>query len=593
MTKTAEFIGEALRPPTRQSLADWSERNVRLDHTSYVQGRLSLEFYPHLRAFLGHAQRRRMKRLTAVTAAQSAKTTAAMLTLLWRIAENPTPTMWISASTEKAKEFAKRRLYPFILDCPAVDRLAPLDRREWSARLVQFATMDLMIRGAVSKQDMTSDPVGLLVCDERREWRPGMIELARKRITTFGNAQELSIGTAGIKDDSLHRDWLAGSQGFFHWDCPKCGHSQPFRFGRKATPWFPEARERGGVVWPDDERTRLDSSTWNIEGVRSLARYECERCFALFGELERMHLIKHAREVHRRPQVMAELPSLTWSIMLMPLSSLGFGALAAEFLQAKAALKTTGDVEPLKTFVCDSLGEPWEMQASRVEASDIMARVGNYSVGERWENKPDVVDVLTMDRQKDYLVYVWRQWMKGGASRLVQFGKLPDNFEEVRKFQLEHGIKFVAGDDGGYEEDDNKNVMRWRVACMKHGWFSFKGDKKENFAAEGVRVYWKRSPFNTGAGNYVLSDAFLWCKEHYLNKLYNVFLKGEGPAWGVPRGVQSEYLNHLRAYEYHPGADGKPGEWVKSGADHAASCELMQLVFADAASIVSPLSSTD
>jgi len=39
-----------VRPPSRLPLAQWAEANVRLDHTSYVQGKLSLEFYPHLRA---------------------------------------------------------------------------------------------------------------------------------------------------------------------------------------------------------------------------------------------------------------------------------------------------------------------------------------------------------------------------------------------------------------------------------------------------------------------------------------------------------------------------------------------------------------
>lgn len=588
MTRTADFIREALRPPSQLPLSQWAEANVRLDHTSYVQGKLSLEFYPQLKAFLGHANRRRMKRLVAVTSAQSAKTTAVMLTLLWRIAENPTPSMWVSATTEKAKEFAKRRLYPSILDCQSVHQLAPKDRSEWTARLVQFATMDLMIRGAMSKQDMTSDPVGLLICDERREWRAGMIELARKRIVTFGNAQELSIGTAGVKGDSLHRDFQEGSQGFIHFACPKCQHSQPFRFGRKASPMFPEAREKGGVVWPHDERTENADGSKNIEAIRTLAAYECEKCGHHIQQQERMGLLKSAVEWHRNTRKVEELPSLHWNVLCMPLASLGFGAVAVEFVQAMAALKSQGDQEPLRTFVCDTLGEPWEMLATKVEASDVMARLGDYHFGERDEmTKTPSVDVLTIDRQKDHLVYVWRQWFKGGASRLVRAGKLPDDFEEVRRFQTDHRIKIVAGDDGGYEDAENmagdaRNVYRWRVACVRFGWHSLKGDKAANYVSENVRTYWKRSPFNTGAGNTVLTNAFLWCKAHYLNKLFNVFLKGEGPDWKLPRNAPAEYLHQLQSYEFREDGTG----WVKVAQDHAASCELMQLVIADAAEIV-------
>lgn len=598
MTRTNSFIRAALRPPSTLPLAEWAEANVRLDHTSYVQGRLSLEFYPQLRAFFRHAGRRRMKQLTCMKAAQTAATTGMMCALLWRVAENPVAAMWVTANVEKAKEFGKRRLFPALLDCHAAKAFAPPDK-EWTHRLVRFATMDLMIRGAVSKQDMTSDPAGLVVCDERREWRLP-IELVRQRLKTFGNAQEISIGTAGIVNDSLHLDWQRGSQGFIHFACPHCQHSQPFRFGKKKSPLFPEPRDLGGVVWPDDERTRNADGTWRLEstvnpdgtrkadGVRALASFQCEKCAAHIPQSARMMLLKGATEFHRNPRMLEQYPSLQWPSMVMPGEAMDFGAAAVAFLQATAALKATGDQEPLKSVVRDEWGEPWEMLASKVEASDIMARMGNYQVGEKFgASSGPVFNLLTVDRQKDYLVYVWRQWLKGGASRLVEFGKLPDDFEALRKFQIESGIKNVAGDDGGYDDADTGNVFRWRMACVKFGWSSFKGDKAENFAAANVRQYWRNSPFSTGVGKHVLHNAYLFSKSHYLGKLYNVFLKGEGPAWSVPQNVSAEYLHQLQAYEFRPAEQGKErGEWVKSGADHAASCEMMQVVFADSAGII-------
>lgn len=595
MTRTAQFIADALKPPSRLPLAQWAEANVRLDHTSYIQGPMSLEFYPQLRAWFRHAERRRMKRLTCMKAAQTAATTAMMATLLWRIAENPAAAMWITANAEKAKEFGNRRLFPAILDCPAVQALAPTDRSDWTGKLVRFSTMDLMIRGAVSKADMTSDPAGIVVCDERREWSIP-IELVRQRLKTFGNAQEFSIGTAGVVNDSLHLDWLHGSQGFIHFACPKCAHPQPFRFGKKKTPLFPEARDLGGVVWPDDERTRNPDGSWRLEatvnpdgstqgdGVRKLASYQCEACGELIPSSARMQLLKHAGEFHRNARMMEQYPSLHWNFMVMPGEAMDFGAGAVTFLTAMAALKASGNQEPLRSFVCDDCGEPWEMLASKVEASDIMARVGNYQVGEKFPTSSgQSFTVLTIDRQKDYLVFIIRQWLKGGASRLIEFGKLPDDFEALRKFQFDRGIKSVAGDDGGYEEGDEKNVFRWRMACLKYGWTSFKGDKAENYASDKVRQYWKRSPFATGVGQHVLHNSFLFSKRHYLGKLYNVFLRGEGPAWSLPSNVQQEYLRQLAAYEYRPPPD---DEWVKSGPDHAASCEMMQVVFADSSGII-------
>ena len=598
MSRVSSMVSAAVRPPSRLPLEQWAEANVRLDHTSYVQGKLSLEFYPQLRAFFRHAERRRMKRLTVLKAAQTAATTGMMCALLQRIAENPVAAMWITANAEKAREYVQRRLYPAILDCPAVKPLAPSDN-EWTRRLVRFSTMDLMVRGAVSKADMTGDPAGLVVCDERREWTIP-IELVRQRLKTFGNAQEISIGTAGVVNDSLHRDWLHGSQGFIHFTCPKCQASQPFRFGKKRTPLFPENRDIGGVIWPDDERTRNADGTWKLEpttnpdgstsqdGVRKLATYQCEKCAEAIPQAARLGLLKSAHESHRNARMVEQFPSLHWNFMVMPGESMDFGAGAVTFLSAMNALKATGNQEPLKSFVTDDCGEPWEMLASKVEATDIMARMGSYEMGEQWVgSQGPVFNVLSLDRQKDHLVFVWRQWLKGGASRLIQNGKLPDDFEVLRKFQVDRGIKNVCGDDGGYDEANTGNVYRWRMACLKYGWTSFKGDKAENFAGDTARQYWKRSPFNTGVGQHVLHNSYLFSKSHYLGKLYNVFLKGEGPSWAVPSNVGADYLHQLQAYEFRPPANGEArGEWVRSGQDHAASCEMMQIVFADSSGII-------
>ena len=600
MSLAADYISAALKPPSQLPLAKWAEANIRLDHTSYIQGNLSLEFYPQLRAWFSHAERRRMKRLTCMKAAQTAATTAMMATLLWRIAENPAAAMWITANAEKAKEYGNRRLFPAIMDCPAVQALAPTDRSEWTGKLVRFSTMDLMIRGAVSKQDMTSDPAGIVICDERREWQIP-IELVRQRMKTFGNAQEFSIGTAGVVNDSLHLDWLHGSQGFIHFQCPHCSHSQPFRFGKKKTPLFPQARDIGGVIWPDDERTRNADGSWKLEatvnadgstqadGVRKLACYQCEKCGEMIPQSARMHLLKHAVEFHRNARMIEQYPSLHWNFMVMPGEAMDFGAGAVTFLQANAARKATGNQEPLRSFVSDDCGEPWEIESSKIEASEVDARKGNYAMGETWAMKDGTLyNVITIDRQKDHLVYTWRQWLKGGASRMVGFGKLAD-FEALRKFQTDRNIKNVAGDDGGYDDADTGNVYKWRMACLKYGWHSFKGDKGKNYSDGSIRQYWRRSPFSTGVGAHVLTNAYLWSKDHYLGKLYNVFLKGEGPAWAVPSDAPREYLDQLQAYEFQAGATGGAGQWIKSGADHAASCELMQVVFADMAGIITGL----
>ena len=591
MNQVAEWICEALKPPSNLPLDEWAEANIFLDNTSAIPGRIRLEFYPATRSFLKAAQNRRTRRVVVITSAQSAKTQGALIVLLNRIAENPVPAMWITATLDSAKDFAKKRMFPSILDCEPVRRLAPLDRSEWTGSLVQFATMNLMIRGANSRIGLQSDPVGLLVCDERREWKTGAIDLARKRVRTFATFLELSIGTAGNVGDSLHRDFLVGSQTFFHFNCPSCQHSQPFRFGKNKTPFF-EKRERGGIVWPEDETTRSSAGVWNFDGVRKAARYQCEKCGELFANTDKPRLLKTIHEVTRNPKALPEKWSFHWNAIYMPLASCDFGEIAVEFLLANEALKL-GDQEPMKAFVTETIGEPWQVVAQKVDEQDVLARQGDYFTGQLWQGEAsnDSTLVLSLDRQQNHLVYVLRQWRKGGASRMIRCGILT-SIEDVRAMQLDFKIRNVVGDDGGM------NVTLWRTACARYGWHSFKGEDAPHFVSRNedrlqVRSFWKESRCDPGIGTTWAGRGeiplWLWSRPHFLEKLYHVFIRGHGAEWSIPKDASGDYLRQIAANEMREkhSADGSVSNyWHSTGADHFADCELMQLAFADVSGIL-------
>jgi hypothetical protein len=612
------WICDALRPPSSLPDDAWCEKHYEIQRGS-GKGRPQFDTLPMARIILRYMNRSLcawVSRLVLMVSAQSVKTETVMMSLCRRIAERPVDTMFATATKDSAKELTQKALYPSIENCaPAAEFLPPVSRR--AKQLLVFGHgMKLLMRGSESRIGLQGDPIGFLICDERREWKPGAIGMIRKRVRTFADALEVSMGVAGEENDELHRDFNDGSQAFLHWNCPHCRRSQPFRFGKDASTLFPDERKLGGVVWPADETTK-PGGKWDYDAVERTAEYECEGCGARFKNHEKIGLLKTMHEVHRNPAALkAGLVSLHYNALYMPWASCSFGAIAVEFLKACEALKV-GDIEPMKTFVTETLGEPWQTRNRKKATGAILERCGEYRMGEpigvfnvqdkRWIIDSNTALVLTFDRQKNCLKYVIRQWhlngAKKGASRLVVCGETPD-YGTLKEAQLKWRIASntifgqkgrangnVFGDDGGLHSQDFRN------ACITHGWTPLRGERfryylEKEKGTDGeeklIRRGWRAAEFDIGTGNIAQYRATIaawefsswWFKE----KLYCLFLSGKGPEWLIPHDIPQEYLNELTAdvLMEKKKPDGSTEQYFhESDVNDFGDDEVMQLVVAD------------
>lgn len=591
--RTRELIGiflAAIKPPSTEPIHKWAERNVELSAaTSDIPGRISYDLFPCTKFLFEHMQNVRTRRTTLMAGAQSAKTEAAITLLMWRITENPTPAMWAMAVADQCEDFAKDRLFPAIQNCRPAFAHAPTDRRHWTKRMVKFDTMTLHLRGSNSKAKLQSSPIGLIVCDERREWKKGSINTIRKRMTTFAESQELSMGVAGRKEDELHNDWEEGSQTFIYFRCLKCAHSQPWRFGRDASVLFPEPRARGGIVWPTDE-TAKPKGQWDYDAVEADARYECEACGHLHTSQDKGAMIRTAHEFHRNPKALPAHYSPQYGLLIMPWESASFGKIARRFLEAKSALKR-GDMERLITFVTEDLGEPWEPPLLYRQKGDLLARMGKYKMGQMWMDpkdpariEPDTTLILTFDRQMMYLRYVIRQWRRNGQSRLIWTGK-EASLDDLRALQLRLHIlnQCVWGDDRGGQ------ASVFRQKCLQWGWTPMFGEDNDAFTIyrreDGVdksyRQGYRKTDLDPGIGTVregrATIAAYQWSNPWYKDKLYFLFIKGLGPLWEIPDDIPADYLEELNGNEWNSDKN----QFDEKRADHAADCELEQATVAD------------
>lgn len=588
----------AIRPPSRVPIWQWLEANYDLiPGKSALPGRVSFEFLPASRFFFDHAQDYRCSKNTEMVCHQSGKTENSIMLLCWMVVECPMPLMWVMANADQCEDFGKDRLYPAIENCAAAFALAPKERERWTRRMVQLDSMTVHLRGSNARGKLKSSPIGKIIADERSDWKHGSIGTLRERLTTFSNSQEISMGTPGVKDDELHTDWKEGSQTFMHFNCIDCGHSQPFRFGKEPSVLFPDARTKGGLVWPANEETKPDGE-WDLTdggAVERLTRLECEKCGRLYQNSEKVQLLKTVHEHHRNPDALPAHYSSSRNVLMMPWAKVAWGRVAVKFLKAKAAMKR-GDLEPMKTFIQEDLGEPWELPSLYKQKGDLLERIGSYKMGEYWLGpdgllEKDTALILTADRQLMYLVYVVRQVRKTGGSRLVHRGKVA-SLDDLRARQMELKIRnqCVWCDDGGGQ------TAEFRQKALQWGWNILKGEDfdhfviqhKENGVDKSYRQGWRKTEFDPGIGTTsqgrATKDAFLWSNVWYKDKLFFMCITGKGPLWEIPSDIDAEYLQQMTANEYREKTNSqgvRENYWHVTGADHFADCELEMMVVLD------------
>lgn len=598
MRTHAEELEETLRrdwsPPSDLLVWRWFEAHVTLDNTGPMPGRYSSAFTPQVRWVTEAFRRPKTERVVMQLSAQSAKTQTLICLLLYLIAEDPGPAMWIGATAESAMEFARKRLFPAVADCPKTSGLLPQEKTRRGKKLIQFDSMNLMIRGANSRVGLQSDPVRYLFCDERREWKAGAIDLARKRQRTFYNSVEFSVGTAGCHGDDLDEDFRRGTQTHLHFRCLKCGHSQPFRFGRDASSYWPQPRGMGGLRW--DEGARKESGKWDLAAVKRSTEYECEACGHRHANADKAALVKTYHAVDHNPNAPPGVYSFNWNALSMLWSSCAWGNIAVEFLEAVERAKL-GDLEPLKAFVTETLGEPWQDSLGAItDATALETRKRTWKYGEAWPEER--ARFLAADRQSkggEHYWYVVRAFGSSGASRLVSHGRCSTKVE-LLELAKQFGVPVANCMVDSGEGMTTQDTYRF---CRATGWKAFKGDDQRFYlvnqqdpkGAPGkmvmVRRIWDKTSaqvFDLAGKNKVAVIPLFRFSSDSTKDALGQYIAGVIGDWQLPADLADEYVFQMTAEQRRERTDrrGRPVyEWVRVRPDnHLWDCEQMLLVAA-------------
>ena len=543
-----EFLSTVCSPPSDEPTEAFAEKYVVVQDGPFAGSTWRLQFTPFAKFIFAGCRKPGVKRVTIMMSAQYLKTISLIIIFLRNAAEDPADTMWVMADADQMGEFMEKRLIPNIEGCSPVAKIY----RGKTKSLLRFETFNLLLRGANSRAKLQSDPIRFVICDERREWKTGSIDLLRKRMRTFPHAMEISAGTAGKENDELHCDYLEGSQTRAHIRCSKCGHSQPIRFGRDATTLWPKPRPCGGFFWETNEVTKPNSE-WNFIELAKTVRFECENpdCKHRYSNAEKYDLIRTMHPHDYNPTAPPENKSFGGSAFEAIWESCDWDKLVIEFLKAVENAKR-GNIEPLKAFITETLGEPWKDEIGVVDDFGFLeSRRQDYDFGDVWPE--EITRFMSADRQEaggEHYWYVIRAYGPNGKSRLVMYGRAMSTteLEEIRKKYNVPVLNSMI--DSGFKASE---VYKF---CLSTGWKPFKGDDAECFfhrnprLQKTVRRVYERTlvdPFfaTSNQGRRTLG-LYRW-SNNAVKDMLMAFMTGLSGEWTIPKKTPKAYMQQVTA----------------------------------------------
>ncbi len=561
-----EGFCSACKPADRRPPWQWCEEHVRVDETSPLPGRWRSDASPWVRSVMDDFANNAIRDIAVQCAAQSAKTQTVMNCACWAIAEDPGPAMWVTATKDELRDFLRDRLTPTFEDCP------PVKARMAEPTLTGFAFdgMPFYAGWSGSKARLQSKPIRWLFCDEVRNYAPGRLEMVLKRTRSFWNSRRFLISTPGTKGDAMDTAYHAGDQRVWNFECPACHHLQPLKFEQ--------------LKWDSDDTTKPEGK-WRFDALAETVRFECAGCGHRIKDtpVDRRWIESHGQFIPQNLNAPRSRVSYTWNALLP--HWIEWRSIVEEFLAAVDAMRIEGDMEPMFTFVTETLGEPWDLDRWLVTTDDyLQQRKADYDFGDAWPlEKARFIAADRQARGGEHYFWVARAFGAGGASRLLGYGRC-SNTTELEEIRRQLNVPVVnAMIDTGFKASE---VYRF---CMATGWKSMKGDDAEWFLSQDprtgktIRRVWRRVLVDPTLGARRARirrhlPLFQWSNPSLKDHLA-LFTHGVVGQWTIPQNTGRDYIEQMTA-EVREEREDSRGRikvlWVQKRRDnHYLDCELM------------------
>ena len=469
----------ALKPPPRQSVAEWAEAERRLSpEASAEPGKWRNSRTPYLVGIMDAVSDPDIEIVVCMLSSQVGKTEVLNNIVGFHIARDPCPILFIQPTVEIGKVWSRDRLAPMLRDTPALRGLVKDPKSRESGNNVQHKVFPggyIAITGANSPTSLRSRPVRIVLGDEVDGWPSSAgaegdpVGLAVKRTTTFWNRKIVLTSTPTIKGASrIELAYDGSTQDRFWVPCPHCGEFQTLV--KYQVKWEKEDAHKPTKQTEWGAALQSDSQ-WHYPDT---AEYECCECAGRWNDVER-HAAVAAGE-WRSAIPGAKVRGFHLNELYSPFVELA--TFAERWLEAQRTPET------LQMFVNTALAETWEVPSETIEEAALLANRSDYSNG-----IPAEATVLTagVDAQKNRLEIEIVAWSASKESWSIaykviygdptQTGGVWDELDRylVKEYRSERGINLRINAmcvDSGYSSD---NVYRYCARRFDQRVWAIKG----------------------------------------------------------------------------------------------------------------------
>lgn len=400
---------------------EWADRHRLLTSQSASEpGRWRTDRFPFvreiMRALSGTSP---VRRLAWMAARQVGKTEVLLNTIGHGIQCSPGPMLIVQPTIDMAKKFSKQRLATLIDGTPALrGRVRPPKSRDSRNTLLvkEFDDGILMLAGANSSASLRSMPAMRVLADEVEEYPEDVdgqgdpLTIAEECAANYAARKIAIMGNPGIRGKSrIEREFFAGDQRRYFIPCPHCGRMDVLTWDGR--PWYSGGAKAGElqvhhrIVW---------EKTPEGHDLPRTAHMVCSGCGGRVEEGAKTAMLE-AGEWRATGDGDGETASYQISALYSPIGFRSWAECVIKILRAKK------DVDGLRAWVNNILGETWEGETESASSDDLRGRLERYEA-----EVPAGVGVLTagVDVQADRLIYVVIGWGAGEESWLIDWQEL-------------------------------------------------------------------------------------------------------------------------------------------------------------------------
>jgi hypothetical protein len=576
-----------------------------MDRTRPPGERWHVVTMPWCRKIYDHWQDAGVQELCVRAGSQTWKTTMFLIACAWSIRYRAVPKLWITAKDDLAKDLSQERLQPTLQRSPDLKDLLFDNRLDTTTYKIRTKLCTVDIAGAESSTALEQNPYGEIFADECRNYPGGYLTKLRMRQRNYQDAKRALFSTPAYVGDEFDQRCNLGSQFEWLFPCQKCGQLIPLVWSLKYSRLPEQYRKLSQMMFPKDVAEAWLECACNhrhmdVPGTR---RWILDQ-----GDWVPMNL---ATDPELRD---LKVESFHYPAMLCPNTK--WYDLAQGFRQAVRNMKA-GNLEDLRLFVNESLGEPWR-DGQHIEDSEITK--ASYKIEVVTSSEWQFV-FMTCDVGKYDFWHVVRGWNPGAQSRILSAGQLR-YWEDINAIAKQFGLVMAKRNDEGlaeglsrrvfidarYEDPNNQEVHRH---AAEHGWTCFIDTDKVFFEIKDERTN-ERQRFlysppryfdsKTGAGGRpnikgvefsIATNTAQDILDELLAKKVGKFEHPDDFENGFVKFSAEQYDLHMRNEPKIPRTNPKDGrvEYYRKriGPQHLRACEWMQVVAASMPKLIAAL----